>query len=94
MRAFTVDAAPVARRAGQQGRFAEQSGGQLGQEPLQPGAFQDAAADGVHHGHCPAVLCFHQSGHTEPRVGAQIERIGISGVDAAEDHVDALECTQ
>ncbi len=94
MRELAVDAAPVAGRAGEQRRFPEQSLGQLGQEALQPGTFQDATADRVHHSHRAAVLCLDQAGHAEPRVGAQIERVGVGGIDAAKDHVDAFERTQ
>ena len=92
VRALEVGTAPVHRRGRQQWRLAEEPLGELGQEAQHTGAFQHAAAQRVDHGHRAPAQHFHQAHDTEPGVGAQIQRIGVVGVDASQHHVDALQC--
>ena len=78
----------------QQRVFAEQALGQIGQKTQQPRAFQDPAAQRVDDGHRPTALRLHQTHHTEPGIGAQIQRVGVVRIDPAQNHVDALQRSQ
>jgi hypothetical protein len=94
MRAFAVDAAPVDRLGVQQRAFVKQLFGQRRQEPLQPRAFQDPAAQRVDHGDRTAALRFDQPDDPQPRVGSQVQRIGIVGVHSPQHHIDTFQRAQ
>ena len=91
MRTFDVDAAPVHRRGRQQRCLAEQLLREVRQKPKQPRAFQHSAAERVDHRHRAAAQHLDQADHPQLGVRAQVERVGVVGVDPAQHHVHPFE---
>ncbi|SHV83125.1 Uncharacterised protein [Mycobacteroides abscessus subsp. abscessus] len=94
MRTLGVDAAPETSGARQVRRFPGEQLGQLRQEPGDARAFEDAAAERVHHRHRPAAQHLDESDHAEAGVRAQIQGIDVLGIHAAQHDIDALEGAQ
>ena len=84
-------AEPPGRDVRQRQFAAEHRRRQRRQEAQHGARFDHAGAQRIGHHHGAVADRLHQTGHAQPRAGAQLQRIGEIGIEAAQQHLGALQ---